>query len=721
MPIFPVDNFTNDQAIDLKAYDVPDGKKLADFITNCEIDSDTYRNNFSVLSDNKSWVTDANKYEDLYNGHLYTKRKKFPYECKEDVYAEAVDFNAALLSQFEIRDYIVKIAEEDQSLDAEVLNRIISYCYNEINNGKAVEEDMLLQAGQFGIGCYKFQPVQTEDGVIWPGHQLVDPRQIGISPRAPSFDKAIYAYHKRPVPTYELQSKFPTFADVIKPDADVSQEANRNVNDGTVLVDGLGTAAYLGMSKLFNFGIGKQRLSQTILNEFYIRDPKTIDLTSPSQIQAWIAMNPGFGSSYFLQKIQANYEKRWTESNGKLTVKEFPFGKKILKTRDLILSNIANPYPWFPFDPFICYKRPNTIWGKGVIEKMREPAQNIQLMTAGIAANVDYRLRGSYYHQGALAAKVTKVPTDPNEMISVSGEIKPIPVNQIAPQDVLNAVGYRERKMNEVTGLNPISGGVNPTGNYSGNQTQQLMEAALGKLAPRFRGLNRQRKGRAKKYLWFFRNYCTDERMIDFLSEPEQKMLTPKVQLNQQQMMPNPENPEAPMISVICNDVTKGEYEYVLDEVQNQPSTPSQKFAQAQNIAKVFAPIAPMAAIRLQLEAYPGQDKFKILAMFDEAVAQKQTMEQQKAQHDAAIAAHNAQMQENRIERELDTKEVMAGAKAQESLAWVVTELTKAGIVIPPQVQNEISQLGQIALNESSQVLAQSAPTPPPQEGQPNG
>jgi hypothetical protein len=717
MLLFPLDKFTESQSVDINELKNDDPKQLAKFVAQCVTDSDQWRNQFSVMSDNSSWILDANKYEDLYNGHLYSKRKKLPYECKEDIYAEAVDFNATLLTQFEVKDYVRKTTEEDQSLDAEIMTRVQNYCMLELNHGKEKEEDMLRLAGQMGNGIYKFQPMMTESGVVWPGHEVCDTRQIGISPRATSPDDALYMFHRRPVPTYELQEKFPQFKDAIKSDADVSDSFNTSNNDGSVYIDGLGTAAFLGMGRMMSWLTGKNGRQQTILTEFYFRDPTITELKSIEDITTWVKMNPGFGSAYFQPKVIAQYAKQLSDNGGQpLRVKKYPYGRKILTTKDITLSDVPNPYPFFPFPTFKCYRRPKAFWAKGVIEKMREPAQNIQLVSAGLAANADYRLRPTYYHQGNLAAKATKVPTEPNEMISTPGEIRAIPVPPVLPQDMMALINYREQKMQNTTGLQPILSGANVSGNYSGIQTNALIEQALGKVAPRFRDFVRCKKALGGMYLWFLRNYCTDERMIVFMTDSEKKNATDKIVLNQAQVVGN-----APITG---NDVTKGEYEYVVDENVSQPATPSQRFAQIQGISKIFAPFAPIAAARMQIAAAPIPDKSKYIDMFDQAIASKQEQEMQMRMMQMQQTNTQMEIARNERERELDTKEILAGAKAQEAMAWVIKTLTDAGQIIPPNVMAELNTIAQTTQAESSQAAIQAIPAPPPQTPQqrlPNG
>lgn len=714
MPTFQTDNFTNSQSVNP---DVPldDPQKVIVFIQNCVTDSETYRNQFSVLSESKSWIQDATKYEELYLGKLYSKREKLAYECKEDIYRDMVDFNTTLLTQFEVKDYVKCITEEPSSIDEDVMSRILNYCFEELNDGKEKEEECLTNSGEFGIGVYKFNPIEC-DGYVWPGHELVDPRQFGIAPNARGPKDSVYCYWRRPVPTYELKEKYPKFKDVIKPDVDVSDFGARGAtpmgNDGSVLINGLGTAAFVAMNKMVSMFTGKETNLQTVLTEFYYRDPTIIEIKTEQELDQWMKENPGFGSQFFMGESKQSYMKKMAEEIDGIKVKKYPFGRKIMLIKDVVLSDGPNPFPFMPFDVLKCLSRPRTAWAKGIIEAMREPAQNIQLMTSGLAFNIDYRLKPAYYCQSTLPVKNKKVPMEPNELEAFPGPINVIPAAQLLPTDVQAAIAYRQKKMESTLGLDSILAGVNQAGNYSGIQTNQLMEAALGKTAPRLRNLNRTRKGLGEKYLWFIQNYCTDERIVNFESSDE-KML--KLQMNQLQMQQGQ--------PVIANDVTKGKYQYFIDVNVTQPASPSTAFQQVQQIAKVFAPFAPIEAARIQLEKAPVPGKWEYIRRFEQAITSQQ--EQQAAQQQMQLQLKQVQMQmeQMKTDRELDIKEVQAGAKAQESLAWVIQAITKAnldmqtaaanGAQIPPELMNELRTLAARVTQESNMATNLSMPTPP--------
>jgi hypothetical protein len=200
--------------------------------------------------------------------------------------------------------------------------------------------------------------------------------------------------------------------------------------------------------------------------------------------------------------------------------------------------------------------------------------------------------------------------------------------------------------------------------------------------------------------------------MINFQSQDE-KML--KVQMNQLAMQGG--NP------VVSNDVTKGKYQYFIDVNVTQPASPSQAFAQVQQIAKIFAPFAPIEAARIQLEKAPVTGKWEYMKRFEAAIQSQQEQSAAQQQMQVQIQTAKMQMDQMKTERELDIKEVQAGAKAQESLAWVIQALTKAvtdaqavGAVIPPELMMELRTLAASTTQESTAAIntaRPNLPTPP--------
>ena len=674
MPTFPQETFTDNQSVN-PAFSTADDTKLLKLIADCVSASESYRNQFAVMTD--SWIQDATKYEALYNGKLYDKRQKMSYECKEDIYRDMVDFNASLLSQFEFKEEILQVGKEDNSLDADLFMRFIEFSDNE-NDASAKEEDLLKIEGQMGIGIYKFKPFE-QDGYWWPGAEVVDPRQCGISPGASSIKDAVYFYWRRPVPTSELKEKFPDVADSIKPDAELTDmEGKPNGSRGIISVEYLATGGIQNMMNMFQ-GLNRSPKLQTMMTEFYYKDPEVITISSQEELMAWFASNPGFGTEKYSSVTLKQFELKL--GDGPIKVKKFPFGRMILSTKDVKLDDTANPYYRIPFFSSKCYSRPKTFWAKGVCEVIREPVQNYHLLMASLAMNLDYLLRPAYQESGVKGneSKAKVITTQPNSMMSTSGEIKPIPVPSAQPSGVIELAEIRRRNWENTSGLNSVSAGVNPVGNYSGAQLEKLIEGAMGKVAPRLRELNRCRKELGEMKLWFSQNYCTDERKINFMTDEEIQEVT----VNQYTM-----NGGAPTIQ---NDMAVGCYKYVVDVDVKRPVTQAARNEQYINLSKIFAPYAPAEAGTIQIESMNIPNKRQYIKQFQQAVAQKQQSELQIKQQQLQIQQKQAEMQNEAQHRKMDIEEIKAGASAEESASWVIANLSKAGIPLTPEFLNQLN------------------------------
>jgi len=631
-----------------------------------------------------SWTQDADKYEALYNGKLYDKRQKMSFECKEDIYRDYTDFNASLLTQFDYKEYIRLNDGDPTSISADLMMKIIDYA-DQLDNASEKEEDMLKIGGQMGVGIYKFQPFKC-DGYWWPGVEVIDTRQFGISPGASTPQDAVFCYWRRPVPTSELKQKYPDQADSIQPDADASNlEGRPNNQGGTISITGLATGAVQNMSSLLQDAFNKSPKLQTWTTEFYYKDPEIIEIADTDSLLKWIAANPGFGNEFFCKKVQVEYERQLAD--GPIKVKKYPFGRRMIMVKDAILEDSANPYYTFPFFGWKCFARPKTFWAKGVCEVIREPAQNYHLLLASLAVNLDYSMRPAYQETNVRGGagdlgKTKQINTMPNSLMSVSGEIKAIPVPSVTPQGVIDLAELRRRNLETSSGLSSTLGGVNPVGNYSSTQLEKLMEGALGKVAPRLRALNRTRKTVGTMKLWFVQNYCTDERDIDFLSAEDYQAFT----ANEYQ------GPDG-----VKNDVQSGSYKYFIDVDVKRPASYAERFRQIQEVGKLISTITPASgmvqieAVKMQLEAMDLPGKYDIMRRFDKAVAQMQQQDMQLKQQQVQIQQQQMAQTANLKERELDTKEIIAGAKAQEAIAWVLTNLPKAGLQVPASVMDELN------------------------------
>ena len=698
--------FTDGQSVDPKISDA-DPDKLVKFVEEQVRTSEVHRNKYAILT--SSWLDDASKCAELYNGKLYSKRAKKPYECKADLYAYYVDFNSVLMKQFDYKMYVKTIDESGETvtnkdaMDELEMTRVIQYC-NKRNKTEEKEEDMLRFLGIHGNGIYKFQPTEDE-GELWPGHDVIDPRYMGFSPGASDVDDAVFVYYRRPVPTSQLKHKYKASAEKIKPDESVSIDFTKPGSS-----DGFATSANLGSNNWVTvasgmlkdvFGSDKEKGNQTILTEFYYRDPAVVTLHSEQEIEAWIISNPGFGSELIRPRLKKIYMDRLSEEGGQIEVLKYPHGRLLMVASKTILDDMPNPYPWFPFVNVKCFRRPKDNWAKGVIHKMREPIQNEQMLMAGSAANADYRMRPAYFTSGT-SHQFKKVPTDPNSVMSLGPNttLEPIPVPPVLPSDILNLVSRRRQDAEMTAGLEAVMSGQNQTGTYSGAQFGQQLEQASLKPASRFREITRGRQRIGEMQLWFIQNYITDERKIEFLSEEEGLI---KVQLNTQ-------NFAGGTLSVQHN-VTSAKYHFYIDVGAGRPISKSERYAQVREFTKQMAPFAPLLAAKINMQAMDLPGKQEMLLEFKKEVGDKQMSEAQSNQQQIDLATQKFQFEKWKQEQDLEVKQTTAAAKVQDSMGRILYGLAKIpGVVIPPQILQDLlsdssmtlKQLGEMEINSNA-------------------
>jgi hypothetical protein len=686
--------FTDNQPVNPEISDASESN-LTKFVESCVKASESHRNVFALMSG--SYLDDAQKCIDLYNGKLYTKREKMAHECKPDDYAYYVDFDATLMKQYTYKEYVRQVdesgasANDGEALDALSMMRMLKFCHSQ-NRSEEKEEDMLRFRGMHGNGIYKFEPV-IKDGLAWPGHDVIDPRHIGVSPGASDFADAVYYYYRRPVPTSELKEKYSDRAGRIKSDASVSFSGGGDTQ-GPKVTGGVGSSVVKFAMGLLGGSPESGLGEQTVLTEFYYKDPKVITINNERELDEWIERNTGFGTGEFKAKTKDQYmELLFPKALQPLspdgipvepvaspfTVKEYYHGRVILHCNDIILDDYHNPLPMPGFVNCKCYRKPNEFWGKGIIHKIREPIQNKQMILAGNTFSLDYRLKPVYFLFGASgsAANLKKIPAEPNTVIQggASGDIKALPTPNILPQDVLAASENRRRDAEMTAGLESVLGGVNQTGTYSGVQFEKQLEQATGKLAPRFRELNRARTNIGELYLWFIQNYMTDQRRLDFLTGAEE----------QDYLIINQQKSQGGQM-VVENDVTKGKYHFFIDVSVNRPISVAERFKIAQGIAAIFEKVDPTEAAKIMLENMEVPGIHDYIRRFNLSVQKMQQSQQAMQQQQVAMAQQKQAQDASIKERDMDVKEVKAGSDVYEAQVNMVKELAMAGIKVPPQM-----------------------------------
>lgn len=700
--------FTDNQNVEAPASEDP--KVIVSFVEKCIAESNLNRNRFAPLTG--SYLQDADKCDQLYHGHLYSKRQKKEYECKPDSYAYYVDFNALLLMAFDYKEEVRSIDDGDkssqsQALDALSMSRIIQYC-NKKNRTPEKEEDMLRFSGIHGNGVDEFQPYTDEDGRSWPGYDTFHPKYFGISAGATDVDDAFFVYKRIPVPVAELKQAFPDFSEQIKPDPEISLDtADSDTSTGfSAIFSGIGQGVRVGSDNMRDGAMQQHAGKNAWLTKLYFRDPTRIKISTEEDLDGWINSNSAFGGKIAKLKVRENYLRKMASEvlNGGMDVKKYPFGRRISVACKLRLEDVANPYPWFPYSITKCYRKPKEAWAKGVIHKIREPIQNMQMILAGSAANTDYRQRASYVVTGpsTLENKLKKVPMLPNSVTyigPVGSKLEAVPVPTLGPQDAISLAEIRRRDAEMTGGLESVLGGVNPAGVYSGLQFEKTLEQARGKVKPRYQELSRTRQRRGEWFLWFIQNFMTDERKLEFMTETEGNIF---MTINKMVMDGNQVQYE--------NDVTRGKFHYTIDIGLNLPMTVQERMKQAQEAAELMMPFAPALATEMKLRAMDMPGKYEIIQKFKEAVKSKEEEQARAMQNQMLMQKEQMDLQKNKMERELDVKEVEAGAKVQEAGSWVLSNfmdaLGKHGFAVPKEVMESIAQEMGIAALETSEKVS---------------
>lgn len=687
---------TDNQSVD-PSISKANEEQLCNLIERSVKECEVHRNQYAVLSG--SMQQDWSKCKDLYDGKLYSRRMKKQHECKEFDYQYYVNFNAMLMRTFDYKDYVKTVTEDENSenqknaLDITSMTRLVQYCLRR-SKADEREEDMLRFMGMYGNGFYKFEPY-TDDGQNWPGHKVIDTRHIGMSPGATDVDDAVFIYYRRPVPTSELKDAFPDKAKDIEPDKEISFDLSKGTDekDVSVMMNLSGHYAQSfanGLKDLFTGNTNQYK--QTRLTEFYYKDPETQKITNDQELDKWLQFNPGFGSDYTRGNVRAQYLQQMQENPEGITVKKYPFGRCLLKCNNIILDDYPNPYPFFPFVNTKCYRRPNEAWAMGVIHMIREPIQNKQMISSGMAYNADNRLKSIYTVSGAAAEQVgnlKRIPTENNTLINLGqvpgAEIKKVPVEPVAPQDIVTLIEYRRKTAEMVSGLESVLGGVNQVGTYSGVQFEKQLEQAMGKVKPRFDEVNRAREALGEMYLWFIQNWMTDQRRIDFLSDGEKQIY---FTINQMQSVDGQ--------PVTTHDVTKGKYKYFIDSGTNQPISKAERASQIQEAAKMIGAFDPVLAVRMTLEQMDIPGKAEMLARFDKAVQAKMGQMDQQQQQQFLLEMQKLNQQKQMNERQMLVKEEKAASEVQTAIGSLVANFAKAGYAIPSEVVQRTLAASQI-------------------------
>lgn len=615
------------------------------------------------------------KYNNLYKNQLYQNQSQdqLYFESKANYYRVYVDKLANILTRDPVQDAIVRKDKKPIDLKVEVLSRILEYIHK-VNNRFEREFDLGVTAGKFGNGfMYTYYDPNKDEMRGLPCYHLIDPKYILVSPGATSLEDAVWVAYKRPVSTYQLQLAYPDMEQKIKPDSDVSTTITDNQKDGKFVftntdpsLGGLSQWTMTGNK----IGAGYAASNQTWLIDFYYKDPRKVELQNEMELRQWIDGNPGFGN----QSARDALYMRLTGEKFPLSVLRYPHGRKIQMASDQILEDFANPYPWIPFLEFGVFSNPGELWKQGIIELIRQMVANIHLASSGLAANVDFRCRPFWVTDDPGWDDKEAFTTNPNDVKKLSRQgtfLKPADIPQVAPKDVLELIIFRMNEIDTVTGLRDVLFGVNPANSTSGVQLDKLQDAALGVLVPIFRRFNAFRTQLGNRLLWMVQNYMTDARQISFVSQEEIPYISQTMDINTEQ-------PSLVGNNGLLNDVTQGQWEYIVEETSGMPFSKAAKAQQINAAAEVVAKFRPDMAAILQLEALQLPSRQQYEQAIVQAFEGQQKAAAQQAQQEAQVTAADIQSKIKERSDKADAAMVTAGATAQLSQASATEKLAKA-------------------------------------------
>lgn len=573
-----------------------DPKRLVELIDTCIKESDSHKVKFGYNSKVEKWdkLYQNKLYDGSDQGHLY-------FESRANYYRKWVDGMANVLTREPIHDTVLRRDQEATSISAEVFNRIIEYVHY-YNKRDLKEYDWCVNAGKYGNGIMHiyFNP-EADDYQGLPCYEPINPKHIGISPGAKSLDEAVWYFYKRPVSTASLKQAYPDLD--IKPDADISGSGLMNAKESgkfKFFLSDPNNSAFMGFTtggtKLSGNKKGK---NQSWLTTFYYNDPEKIDLTDDDDLQQWIDDNPGFGNSKNKQKT---FEK--LKSQLPMTVKLYPFGRKIEKVNDFILEDDPNPYPFCCLVDFSMYPDPDEFWAEGIISLIREPVRNIHLISSGLAANSDFTNRPPFWTTSKKWDNNQSFAMEPNQMIPIEqgAQIMPLAIPPMAGKGQMELINFRISEIESVTGLRESLFGAMPrSGAPSGVQLDKLQDAGMGALLPISRRFTQARKEVGERIFWMIQNFMTAPRKMLFINKDENPPQPQPTQINQ----PGPDD-------TFINDVMSGDWEYYVDETAGRPFSQAARFQQMESAAKAMEKFAPNEAAKLLLQAsqLPGWTKF---------------------------------------------------------------------------------------------------------------
>lgn len=547
-----------------------------------------------------------------FNGEFYQKQKR-GFECRVNKYKQLIDRKVTILTQQPSVDYVVRLDGDDQDPMCEIHGRRIKDVKKRMGY-REKEISMLQLGGVFGPSLMKvFYNKMASEGLGDPDFLEIDPRYFGVNPGCKRLIDAKYCFYKRPASISEVKQNYPEKAEQIKADPSISSENAYGQDimfrtDNAVSDNVTGAVAYYNMLKKNGFISGAENTlgEQAYLTEFFYKDPRCITIHTQESLSEWVMSRPGFGgkNERFYQMAIDRYSKRGFPQ----VVPLYPHGRIIYTCGKVVLEDIPNPYPDMPYFCFAGWSKPDNFWPFTDVELMSEALGNLHLISSTVAALSTLRNMPPWWCDDNTADVAKFKQLKPNELFLVKPGRK-IGAFQIptTPSDNMALMENREKDAEEIIGAPSILAGARQTGTYGGRLYDQMFDASMGAMKIPIDGITEFREKVGQRILWIDQCYINDERILDYMSDLEEKDAAgPQVTMLNQPAVDT--SGEIPKIKIL-NDMGAGVYGYRIEEGTGMPVNKIARSNQANEIGKVLMQAGlPSNAVKLMLEysGFPG-------------------------------------------------------------------------------------------------------------------
>ena len=325
------------------------------------------------------------------------------------------------------------------------------------------------------------------------------------------------------------------------------------------------------------------------------------------------------------------------------------FKKKVKRVRivtvcgNTVLDDEYSPYKHNKFDiiPIFAYTDGGMITGvvqdllDAQDEKNKRRSQLIHIL--GTSAK-----NGYFYREGAFADPdlVKKEIGKVAPFIAVQGDlassVRPIDSNLSAIPAIVQMEQQSVQDMKDITGIGDASLGYTPTGVKSGRGIQALQQPTETIIGELYENYILSRKLLAKHCIYLIQQFYTEPKRIRILGDYSSRLISPEVQQQIQAGLISIEE-GSKIISIntsALNDISVGQYDVVIDQVSQNPTTRRSQYFDLLNMKSLGAPfkwstVVKYSDIRGRMELL--QDVIEAEQVVSQQGALSQLVEQDKS------------------------------------------------------------------------------------------